>query len=221
MSEKIKLYIIEDYLLTRISYVKYFERAEGFEILGNFATAEECIDAMKQKQSDIILVDLGLPKMNGIEATKFFKENYPSTKCIILTSHESEEEILASISCGAKGYLLKDTPLEKFSTILKAVHYGAYWFDEKIAHVPLQNIPKPNSTDFDNLYDNKAKDFQLTSREIEVLKLLIEGKTNPEIADALVVSINTAKAHVGNIIAKLEVTDRVQAVVKALQLNLV
>ena len=221
MSEKIKLYIIEDYLLTRLSYVKYFEKSEEFEIIGNFATAEECIDAMKQQQADIILVDLGLPNMNGIEATKYFKEHYPSTKCIILTSHEAEEEILASISCGAKGYLLKDIPIEKLTNIIKAVYYGAYWFDEKIAHVPLQNIPKPNSTDFNNLYDNKAKDFQLTSREIEVLRLLVEGKTNPEIAEALVVSINTAKAHVGNIISKLEVTDRVQAVVKALQLNIV
>ena len=187
-NKKIKIYIIEDYILTRISYVKHFEADEQLEVLGNFGTAEECLSAMEKEPADIVMIDLGLPTMNGIQATKYLKEKYPSTKSIILTSHEDENEIMASIACGARGYIL---------------------------------IPEPKSTNFDNLYDTPELKNRLTERELEVLRLLVQGKTNPEIAKELFVSANTVKAHVGSIITKLEVSDRVQAVVKALQLRLV
>lgn len=220
-NKKIKIYIIEDYILTRISYVKHFETDEQLEVLGNFGTAEECLSAMEKEPADIVMIDLGLPTMNGIQATKYLKEKYPSTKSIILTSHEDENEIMASIACGARGYILKEMPLEKISEIIKAINIGAYFFDEKIEHIPLGTIPEPKSTNFDNLYDTPELKNRLTKRELEVLRLLVQGKTNPEIAKELFVSANTVKAHVGSIITKLEVSDRVQAVVKALQLRLV
>lgn len=220
-NKKITLYIIEDYILTRISYVKHFELDEDFQVLGNFGTAEECLSAMEKQPADVVLIDLGLPTMNGIQTTKYLKEKYPNTKSIILTSHENENEIMASIACGARGYVLKEMPLEKISKIIKAVNIGAYFFDAKIEHIPLGTIPEPKSTNFDNLYDTPELKNKLTERELEVLKLLVHGKTNPEIARELFVSANTVKAHVGSIITKLEVTDRVQAVVKALQLRLV
>lgn len=221
MSEKLKLYIIEDYFLTKISYKKYFESNEDFDLLGCFSTAEECLSAMKENKPDIVLVDLGLPKMNGLEATKCIKEIYPDVKIIIITSHENEDEIMASIACGANGYVLKEISLLKLSDIIKAVNIGAYWFDEKIAHVPIKTIPQPKSTDFDDLYETLEEKNKLTERELEVLQLLVQGKPNPEIAKELFISSNTAKAHVCNIITKLNVTDRVQAGVKALQLRLV
>ena len=152
---------------------------------------------------------------------KYLKEKYPNTKSIILTSHENENEIMASIACGARGYILKEMPLEKITEIVKAVNIGAYFFDEKIEHIPLGTIPTPKSTNFDDLYDTPELKNRLTDRELEVLGLLVKGRTNPEIAKELFVSANTVKAHVGSIITKLDVSDRVQAVVKALQLRLI
>lgn len=219
--KKIKIYIIEDYFLTRISYVKHFSSEENFEVLGDFGTAEECLSAMEKEPADVVMIDLGLPTMNGIQATKYLKEKYPNTKSIILTSHENENEIMASIACGARGYILKEMPLEKITEIVKAVNIGAYFFDEKIEHIPLGTIPPPKSTNFDDLYDTPELKNRLTDRELEVLGLLVKGRTNPEIAKELFVSANTVKAHVGSIITKLDVSDRVQAVVKALQLRLI
>lgn len=219
--KKIKIYIIEDYFLTRISYVKHFSSEENFELLGDFGTAEECLSAMEKEPADVVMIDLGLPTMNGIQATKYLKEKYPNTKSIILTSHENENEIMASIACGARGYILKEMPLEKITEIVKAVNIGAYFFDEKIEHIPLGTIPTPKSTNFDDLYDTPELKNRLTDRELEVLGLLVKGRTNPEIAKELFVSANTVKAHVGSIITKLDVSDRVQAVVKALQLRLI
>src|SRR5574344_837321 len=134
MSEKIKLYLIEDYFLTKISYTKHFEISEEFDLLASFSTAEDCIESLKTKPVDVVLVDLGLPKMNGIEATKIITKEFPNTKCIILTSHEKDEEVIACLACGAKGYVLKDIQLSDLNDVIKIVNLGGYWFDKKIEH---------------------------------------------------------------------------------------
>lgn len=218
--EKISISIVEDYLLTRISYRHSLSQAEDFEVVGDYENAEDCIKDMEKRQVDIVLMDLGLPFMNGIEATRIIKERYPQTNVIILTSHESEEEVLACMSSGASGYALKELNFDILKKVIRVVHFGALWFDPQIANVPLSAIPKPNSTDFDNLYRKSDIKSSLTERELEVLRLVVEGKSNVEIAEAITVSTNTAKAHVGNILSKLSVSDRVQAAVLAVRANL-
>ncbi len=217
---KISLYVVEDYFLTRASYRHLLNATEDFELLGDFETAEECLEAMERKPADIVLMDLGLPYMNGIEATRIINEKYPGTKVLVLTSHEVEEEVLASVASGASGYVLKDLEFEEVKKVIRVVNFGALWFDPQIADVTKSAIPKPNSTDFDNLYGKKDLKSVLTERELEVLKLISEGKSNVEIGEIMMVSTNTAKAHVGNILSKLSVTDRVQAAVMAVKSDL-
>ncbi len=220
--KKIKIYVVEDYFLTRMSYRRTLGKTADFDLMGEFETAEECLEAFEKSPADIVLMDLGLPYpyMNGIEATKILSEKYPKTKVIILTSHETREEVLACTASGASGYVLKDLDHDSLKQVIRAVNFGALWFDPQIADVTKSALPKPISTDFENLYPKSDIQTILTSRELEALKLVSEGKSNVEIAEIMMVSKNTAKAHVGSILNKLSVTDRVQAAVMAVKANL-
>ena len=221
MMETITIYIVDDYLLTRIAHKRYFSKEKKFKVLGDFSSAKECIFAMNQKEADIILLDIEMPEMNGIEALKILKEKFPSTKIIMYTSFKNKQRVVASLSYGAHGYILKNNPNLKLKNVVEMVAKGEVWLDCEIAKFVLSSIPKPNSNDLDNLYSNKDLGNNLTSRELEVLKLLIEGKTNSQIAKEIIISTNTAKAHVGNILTKLSVKDRVQAAVKAVRANII
>ena len=216
----VSLYVVDDYLLARIAYRRYFADDNEIKLIEDFSSADECIEKMKTKQADIILMDIELPNINGIEATKIIKEKFPKTKVIICTSYKNEQRILASLACGACGYVLKNSPQTDLKNIIKNVAKGDFYMDLEIAKLAFSLIPTPNVNDLENLYENKNITNTLTAREMEVLKLLIDGKTNSQIAQEIIVSINTAKAHVGNILTKLSVTDRVQAAVKAVRANM-
>ena len=216
----ISLYAVDDYLLTRIAHRRYFSKAREIKLIDDFSCAEECIKSMYQFPADVVLMDIELPKMNGIEATKLIKERFPKTKVIIFTSHKSEERILASLACGACGYVLKNNIGINLEKAIKMVAKGEFWMDLEIAKLAFSRMPLPNFSDLENLYGNSNIKNSLTAREMEVLRLLIDGKTNSQIAREIIVSTNTAKAHVGNILTKLSVTDRVQAAVKAVRANL-
>ncbi len=221
MNRPINIYIVEDYVLFRLSLVSGFSGNDNINVLNAFATAEECIEAMETCPADVILMDLGLPQMNGIEATKILHEKFPNTYIIELTSHDCENEMLACIASGARGYVLKDTSNQQLAKIIKAVSTGAFYFDPNLEQIPLSEIPKPNSTNFDNLYSFDNIKEKLSSRELEVFKLVAQGRTNPEIAGELFISLNTAKAHVGNILTKLGVSDRTQIAVLAYKAKII
>ncbi|MBR5304602.1 MAG: response regulator transcription factor [Candidatus Gastranaerophilales bacterium] len=216
----VTLYVVDNYLLTRIAHRRNFANDNEIFFLEDFSNAEDCIKKMKHKPADIILMDIELPKMNGIEATKIIKEKYPRTKVIIYTSFKNDQKILASLACGACGYVLKSNQNIDLKKIIKMVAKGEFWMDLEIAKLAFSIMPTPNVNDLENLYENKNIKNSLTARELEVLKLLIDGKTNSQIAQEIIVSTNTAKAHVGNILTKLSVTDRVQAAVKAVRANM-
>ena len=216
----VTLYVVDDYLLTRIAHKRNFANDNEIIFLEDFGNAEDCIKKMEEKPADIILMDIELPKMNGIEATKIIKEKYPRTKVIIYTSFKNDQRILASLACGACGYVLKNNQNVDLKKVIKMVARGEFWMDLEIAKLAFSIMPTPNAGDLENLYENKNIKNTLTARELEVLKLLIDGKTNSQIAQEIIVSINTAKAHVGSILTKLSVTDRVQAAVKAVRANM-
>ncbi len=216
----ITLYVVDDYLLTRIAHRRYFEKDKSFKLLDDFKDAETLIEKLQSKPSDIVLMDIELPNMNGIEATKIIKEKFPKTKVIIFTSHKNEQRILASLACGACGYVLKHNPDYNLKKIIKMVAKGEFWMDLEVAKLAFSIMPSPNVSDLENLYEDTNLKNSLTAREMEVLKLLIDGKTNSQIAKEIIVSINTAKAHVGSILTKLSVNDRVQAAVKAVRAKL-
>lgn len=214
------LYVVDDYLLTRIAHRKRFSKDKDIKFLEDFGCAEDCIKRMKKNPPDVVLMDIELPKMNGLEATKLIKENFPKTKVIIYTSYKSDQRILAAFACGACGYVLKNNPSFNLKDVIKATVEDGFYLDLEMAKLTFSTIPTPNINDLENLYENKNLKNNLTARELEVLKLLIDGKTNSQIAQEIIVSINTAKAHVGSILTKLSVTDRVQAAVKAVRANM-
>ena len=212
MDKKVSIYIVEDYLLARITCRKALEQFEDLEIKNDFETAEECIEALEKEPIDVILMDIGLPYMTGVEATKIIKEKYPNTKIIMLTSHDNQEEIISSLASGANAYALKDISVEDLYDAILNTNKGCIWIHPKIASII-------NHT-FVNAKLIPKDDFNLTSREKEVLVLLTQGLSNTEIAEKLIISTHTAKAHVCNILTKLSVTDRVQAAVKATKYDL-
>ena len=166
-------------------------------------------------------MDLGLPGMNGLEATIKIKEVSPSTKIIILTSHERNEEVIAALGSGANAYCLKDITPETLSSVIKNVAEGACWVDPAVSNAALNFFPRPENVSFISTNEVQDARAQLTERELEVLKHLVKGKSNTEIAKELIVSVHTAKAHVCSILQKLCVDDRVQAAVKAIKENII
>ncbi len=209
---KISVYIVEDYLLTRITYKKSFQNYSDINIVNDFESAEGCINALEKQPVDVILMDLGLPYMTGIEATKIIHRKYPNIKIIILTSHENDDEVLSSLASGANAYALKDIDIKKLYNLICTVNEGSIWIDPRITKVVQKTFYKAEP--------KEKEDFHLTLREKEVLDLLVQGFSNTEIADKLTVSPCTAKAHVCKILNKLSVTDRVQAAVKATKYDL-
>ena len=212
MGKKVSIYIVEDYRLARITCRKALEQFNDLEIKNDFETAEECIEALEKNPIDVILMDIGLPYMTGIEATKIIKDKYPNTKIIMLTSHDNQEEIISSLASGANAYALKDISVEDLHDAILNTNKGCIWIHPKIASIINHTFVNAKLTPKDN--------FNLTSREKEVLVLLTQGLSNTEIAEKLIISAHTAKAHVCNILTKLSVTDRVQAAVKATKYDL-
>ncbi|OGI00791.1 MAG: hypothetical protein A2104_06450 [Candidatus Melainabacteria bacterium GWF2_32_7] len=219
--KEVKIVIVEDYKLTRVGLRSSLNEYEGIIVVGEAEDAEKGLKVIKELKPDVVLMDLGLPEINGIEATQQIKTFDENIKVIILTSHDRDEEVLAALGSGANAYCLKDIEPHTLVNVIKTVSQGAAWLDPSIAKVALNLFPKPESTKV--LYSNEAPDAraQLTERELEVLKLLVKGKSNTEIAKDLIVSVHTAKAHVCSILQKLCVDDRVQAAVKAIRENII
>lgn len=220
-TKEVRVIIVEDYKLTRVGLKFALNEIENINVIAEAQNAEIGLELIKKEQPDVVLMDLGLPGINGLEATAKVKNISPNTKIIILTSHDREEEVIASLGSGASGYCLKDIDPITLSNVIKNVAKGACWIDSNVAHLALKLFPKPqNSEIMPATYPNDAK-TKLTERENEVLKLLVQGKSNTEIAQELIVSVHTAKAHVCSILQKLCVDDRVQAAVKAIKEGIV
>ncbi len=220
-TKDVRVVIIEDYKLTRVGLRYALNEIENINVIAEAQNAEAGLELIRTEQPDVVLMDLGLPGINGLEATSRVKEISPNTKIIILTSHDREEEVIASLGSGASGYCLKDIDPVTLSNVIKNVAKGACWIDSNVAHLALKLFPKPESTEIINNYNSSDVKTKLTERENEVLKLLVQGKSNTEIASELIVSVHTAKAHVCSILQKLCVDDRVQAAVKAIKEGLV
>lgn len=214
---KNNLLIVEDHELTRFGLRTTFEDVEYIEKIYEAQTAEEAIEIFKNNIVNIVIMDLGLPNMNGIEATKMIRSLNQDVKIVILTSHNEEKEVLNSLKAGANAYCSKEINLQRLVQVVQSVSEGAAWFDPAIANIVLRAGANSQSETKETNY----KDYDLTSREAQILKLITEGYNNMEIAQRLVISVNTTKAHVASILQKLEVEDRLQAAVKALKNQIV
>lgn len=216
LSSAVRVEIIEDYKLTRVGLKCALDKIEGIEVVAEAQNALMGIEIVKKMHPDIVLMDLGLPGMNGFEAMDKIKNISPNTKIVVLTAHDSEEDTRNSFNFGASAYCLKDIDPQTLSCVIKNVAKGAFWADSAVADTVFKMFNKPKMS-FEHRYYNSTIDKKLTPRENEVLKLLVKGKSNTEIAKELVVSTHTAKAHVCSILQKFCVEDRVSAAVKAVK----
>ncbi|MBR6098404.1 response regulator transcription factor [bacterium] len=214
---KKNILIVEDHELTRFGLKTAFDGVDFVGTLYEAESAEKAIEVFNNNPVDIVIMDLGLPVMNGIDATKVIRSSNKDVKIIILTSHNDEKEVINSLRAGANAYCSKEINPQRLIQVVQSVADGAAWFDPSIAHIVLKATTNSPMLDA----ENNAKEYDLTARETQILKLMTEGYSNMEIAQILVISINTTKAHVANILQKLEVDDRLQAALKALKYKIV
>ena len=195
--------IVEDHELTRFGLKTAFEACDFVDTIYEAESAEDGLEILSNHNIDLVVMDLGLPGMNGIEATQKIKSHNNEIKVVVLTSHNDEQEVLNSLKAGANAYCSKEINPKRLIQVIQSVLDGAAWFDPTISHIVLDAATKSQV----EASAIPTKDYGLTSRESQILKLITEGYSNIEIANTLYVSINTTKAHVASIFQKLEVDD--------------
>ena len=217
----IKILLVEDQKLIRVGLKSLFEGQDEIIVSAEAQSGKEAVEQFKITHPDVVVMDIGLPVISGIEATKRILEHDSKAKVIILTSHLSEQEIIDALHAGACAYVMKDISTDALKMIIKTVKDGAMWLDPQVVPILREKncgVIPPRQMSRAMFKEQHAN---LTQREYEVLKLVVEGLSNHEIAEELTISEHTAKAHVCNIIQKLVVDDRTQAAVKALKEGLV
>ncbi|MBW4468164.1 MAG: response regulator transcription factor [Pegethrix bostrychoides GSE-TBD4-15B] len=205
-----RLLVVEDDLVMQLGLEQFFEDYPQFTIVGQATDGYAGVEAARQLQPDLVLMDIGLPQLDGIAATRQIKAEWPQMPVIMLTSHTADHEMMAALSSGADAYCVKGTKLDQLQVAISSAQEGAIYLDPQIARRVLGYL-KPMA----------QGSSPLSGRELEVLRLVVEGKSNPEIAATLYLSLSTIKCHVRSIMNKLSVDDRVQAAVVALRSGLV
>ena len=220
----INVLLVEDHELYRMGLSMLLSKAEDINLIAEAADGIDGVKKAREHSPQVILMDIGLPNMDGIEATQRIKEFLPETKILIFTSRDSEHDIFESFKAGADGYIMKGASPEQTISAIKAVNEGVGWIDPAIAKVVFSNLQRPiqNVSMSNTFNDSKDKNaYGLTERELDVLSLMVDGLTNPQIADKLVITRATAKAHVHSILQKLCASSRTQATVMAMKEGLV
>jgi len=217
MEEKtvIQVLIADDSKLTTVGLSTTFKQYDNIKLVGIAENGKIAISMIQELKPDIVLMDIGMPIMDGIQATREIKKLNLTTKVIMLTSHDSEQNVFDALAAGAYSYCMKDIDPNDLVTVLKTTHEGASWLDPRIARIVLGNFANKTAK------EPKSDGCLLTEREIEVLNHIAKGLSNIEISEALYISLNTVKTHIKNIFQKLEVEDRTQAVMTALDKNII
>lgn len=201
--EPIRVAIVEDDSHIRSLLIELLEQADGFRCVAGFADAETALESIEELRPDIVLMDINLPGMNGIECVKVLRTKMSSVQVVMLTVYEDNKRIFESLSAGAVGYLLKTTPGNQILELLMDVSEGGAPMSASIARKVVQSFKS-----------EKQAIEHLTERENEILRLLATGMLNKEIGDTLFISVDTVKSHVRSIYHKLQVRTRTEAVIR-------
>ena len=209
MNQTIRVFLADDHPIVRRGIGDLLETEAGISVVGEATNGEEAVAGVQTSQPDVILMDLVMPKMDGLEAIRQIKANQPEAKILVLTSFATDDKVFPAIKAGALGYLIKDTSPEALLNAIRQVYQGQASLHPTIAQKLLSEIsnpvPAPPTPD------------PLTEREVEVLKWVARGYSNQEIAEALVISVATVYSHVSNILSKLHLASRTQAALYALR----
>ncbi|MBD2307361.1 response regulator transcription factor [Chroococcidiopsis sp. FACHB-1243] len=200
--------IVEDDPVMRLGLEHLLEEYPQLLIVGQVEDGYSAIEAALELKPDLVIMDIGLPELDGIAATQKIKASLPMVRVMMLTSHKSEQEIIAALSSGADGYCVKGLGLEKLVMAIACIRDGATYLDPQIAQCVVKHLQPAARAKLAN---------PLSERERMVLELIVEGRSNPEIASTLHISLSTVKAHIRSIMNKLAVDDRVRAAVVALR----
>lgn len=211
----IRVLIVEDDPMMQLGLEQSLSSQPHITVVGHADDGYLAVEEAQRLKPDVIVMDIGLPRLDGIAATEKVKASLPNTRVVMLTSHTTENEVIAALSSGADAYCVKGTTVERLLTAIGAAYEGASYLDPQVARRVMDHLKTPVPS------AEAAAVGQLSERELEVLKLMVEGRSNPEIAAVLYLSPNTVKTHVRGIMNKLAVDDRVQAAVVALRAGLV
>lgn len=224
MAKNIRVLIVEDHDMARMGLSVVLGNNPNIEIAAMCADGQDGVDKALELIPDVVVMDIGLPTIDGIEATKRIKATNNKIKVLMYTSREDEDDIFDSFQAGADGYITKGATSEQTVSAVLAVSEGAGWLDPAIAKVVLTNIRRTNTnTERKGEINYKLGKnlYGLTEREMEVLALIVDGLTNPQIAEKLVITISTTKTHVHSILQKLYVNTRSKAISMAMKEGLV
>lgn len=220
----VRVLIVEDHDMARMGLSVILGSNANIEIADMSADGQDGVNKALELEPDVVIMDIGLPTIDGIEATRKIKSANPKIKVLMYTSRESEDDIFDSFQAGADGYITKGATAEQTVSAVLAVGEGVAWLDPAIAKVVLTNIRRSTETQTRRGEINYALGknlYGLTEREMEVLALIVDGLSNPQIADKLVITLSTTKTHVHSILQKLYVESRSKAVAMAMKEGLV
>jgi len=209
MTEKIRILIADDHSVVREGLRALIDTEAGMELVGEAADGVEAVSLARELQPDVILLDLIMPRMTGIEAIGEIRDEDPDARVLILTSFAEDEKVYAAIKAGALGYLLKDASPRELLQAIRDVYRRQLSIHPSIAHKLMRELQRSS--------DLPLTEDPLTTREVEVLRLIAQGLANQEIADRLVISERTVRTHVSNILGKLHLANRTQAALYALR----
>ena len=209
MNDAIRIIIADDHAIVRKGIRAVLRNLPDIDVVGEAATGWEAIAEVTRLQPDVVLMDLAMPELDGIEAIRRIMNDHPEVRILVLTSFASEDKIFPAIKAGALGYHLKDSTPEELMEAIRQVHHGESSLHPVIARKVLQELSRPS--------EHPPTPDPLTPREVEVLRLVAQGRNNQEIAEELVISETTVRTHVSNILSKLHLASRTQAALYALR----
>ena len=208
----IKLLLVDDHQMVRLGLSSYFSIQDDMEVIGEAEDGQEGVNQALSLRPDVILMDLVMDGMDGIEATKEILAQWPEAKIIIVTSFIDDEKVFPAMEAGASGYMLKTSSASEIADAIRSAYKGDTVFEEEVTQKIIERDHMPQEY---LLHDD------LTNRETEILQLIAQGLSNQEIADECFITLKTVKTHVSNILSKLDVSDRTQATIYAFKHNLV
>lgn len=208
----IRLLLVDDQTLIRQGLASLLSLEEDFEIVGHAGHGAEAVSLVESLGPDLILMDIRMPVMDGVAATRTIREKHPAIKILVLTTFDEDEYIVQAMQAGASGYLLKDAPTEQLAAAIRSVHNGFTQLGPTIAPKLFSRLNSQSATQ-----SKEDAQSMFTGRELEILRLLGQGKSNKEIAQTLYITEGTVKNHITKILSLLNVRDRTQAALWAQQ----
>lgn len=214
MSESIRILLVDDHKIVRQGVRAFFDAQEGIEVIGEAGSGAAAVKMVEELVPDVVLMDLIMPGMDGVEATRLAKNISPRTQIVVLTSYHDDEHIFPALKAGALSYILKDVEMDELAEAVFKASRGEATLHPQVASRVIQELHGRKK-------DENTLDVDLTKREMEILKVIAQGMSNSEIAEKFVISKYTVKGHVSNILSKLHLADRTQAAVYAWQQGIV